>query len=144
MENLCLAYKRMYSECLKLVHEGSIHSCWFYNAKIYVSIHENDKPISIFHIDELEGLLSSCYHRLNIKIKIICLKTFHNKRFLFLCRWTYGHYHSINLYIIYSIKNIMYNFHQFQCIVDPALPLMNQVYRTVYINHPVPTLIICE
>ena len=57
LENLCPKYKKLYSECLKYIKEGTINSAWFYNTKLHVCFRKNEDPIVIYHTDELKGFI---------------------------------------------------------------------------------------
>ena len=61
-ENLSPEFKKIFETCKFLKRKNVIHSCWSYNGSINIKINEKDRPIKIFHYDDI-GLYIEDAHK---------------------------------------------------------------------------------
>ena len=65
-ENLSPEFKSIFESCKYLKRKKVIHSCWTYNGMVKVKINVNDRPINIFHHDDIGFYIEDAHKFINI------------------------------------------------------------------------------
>ena len=66
IENLSPEFKSIFESCKYLKRKNVIHSCWTYNGMVKVKINVNDRPINIFHHDDIGFYIEDAHKFINI------------------------------------------------------------------------------